>query len=75
MNNITKYTLLVIALIAILGIAGRCDYNEDVIYNMPDSVYQVMRERLDNPSDSELVDEYMKDKKFWDSLAFDCEFK
>lgn len=75
MNKITKHILWILAVIILLGIAGRCDYNEDVIYNMPDRVYQVMQKRLDAPSDSQLVDEYMKNKKYWDSLAFDCEFK
>ena len=56
MNKLTKYTLLVVALLLLLGIAGRCDYNESVIYNMPDNVYQVMKVKLDNPSDSRLVD-------------------
>lgn len=32
MNKLTKYTLLVVALLLLLGIAGRCDYNESVIY-------------------------------------------
>ena len=31
MNKLTKYTLLVVALLLLLGIAGRCDYNESVI--------------------------------------------
>lgn len=41
MNKLTKNTLLVVALLLLLGIAGRCDYNESVIYNMPDNVYRI----------------------------------
>lgn len=69
MNKLTKYTLLVVALLLLLGIAGRCDYNESVIYNMPDNVYQVMKVKLDNPSDSRLVDEYVNNRNHWDSIA------
>lgn len=69
MNKITKHTLLVIALLILLGIAGRCDYNEQVIYNMPDEVYKVMKLELGNTSESRLVDEYMSNKEYWDSKA------
>lgn len=75
MNKVTKYILLFVVLAVVLGVAGRHDYNEEVIYNMPDSVYRVMQDRMGHPSDSRLVDEYMKDRKYWDSLAFDCEYK
>ena len=69
MNKITKHTLLVIALLILLGIAGRCDYNEQVIYNMPDEVYKAMKLELGNTSESKLVDEYMSNKEYWDSKA------
>lgn len=75
MNKITKHILLIIAAIVILGFAGRCDYNETVIYNMPDNVYQALKEKLGNPSDSQLVNEYLKNRKYWDSLAFDRKYK
>lgn len=75
MNRVTKYTLLFVVIVVVLGVAGRHDYNEAVIYNMPDSVYEVMQEKMGHPSDSRLVDEYTKDKKYWDSVAFDCEYK
>lgn len=75
MNKLTKYTLLVVALLLLLGIAGRCDYNESVIYNMPDNVYQVLKTELGNPSDSRLVDEYMSNKEYWDSKVSGYGFK
>lgn len=75
MNKLTKYTLLVVALLLLLGIAGRCDYNESVIYNMPDNVYQVLKTELGDPSDSRLVDEYMSNRNHWDSLAIDYQLK
>lgn len=75
MNKISKYTLLVLVGIILLGLAGRCEFNEEVIYNMPNDTYQVMRRELDNPSDNELVDEYLNNPQYWDSLAFDCIIK
>lgn len=69
MNKITKHTLLVIALLILFGIAGRCDYNEQVIYNMPDEVYKAMKLELGNTSESRLVDEYMSNKEYWDGKA------
>lgn len=75
MNKVTKYTLMVVGMAVVLGVAGRHDYNEAVIYDMPDNVYEVMQDKMGHPSDSRLVDEYMRDRKYWDSLAFDCEYK
>lgn len=75
MNKLTKHTLLVVALLLLLGIAGRCDYNESVIYNMPDNVYQTLKMELDNPSESCLVDEYISNKEYWDKKAFEYEFE
>lgn len=75
MDKIVKTVLGVIAIVLLLGIAGRCDYNEQVIYNMPDDTYQLMKSQLNNPSDNELVDEYIKDPDYWNSLVFDCIYK
>ncbi len=75
MKKLCLHIVGILAVILLLGIAGRCDYNETVIYNMPDEAYRALKEKLNNPSDSELVDEYMKDPDYWDSLAFDCVYK
>lgn len=74
MNKITKHILWILAVIILLGIAGRCDYNENVIYNMPDNVYQAMKMELDNPSDSRLVDEYISNRTYWDSVAINNQY-
>lgn len=75
MNRLTKNAIGFIAAFLLLGIAGRCDYNEQVIYSMPDDTYQLMKVELNNPSDTQLVDEYMNDPDYWDSLAFDCVYR
>lgn len=59
----------VIAVIILLGIAGRMDYNEEVVYHMSNGTYELLKERLGDVSTSELVDAYMSDKEYWDSLG------
>lgn len=71
MSNLNKYTkiaLWVIAAIILLGVAGRCDRNEQVIYNMPDNVYRVMKTELGNPSDDRIADEYLKRTRLSDTV-------
>ena len=46
MNNLNKYTkiaLRVIVVIILLGVPGRCDRNEQVVYNMPDEMYRTIK--------------------------------
>lgn len=71
MSNLNKYTkiaLWVIAVIILLGVAGRCDRNEQVIYNMPDNVYRAMKTELGNSSDDRIADEYLNNRSHWESL-------
>lgn len=70
MKKNIRYVLLVLLAAALLGIAGRMDYNEAVIYNMPDKVYKTMKSELGNLSDSEIVDRYVEDKEHWDTVVF-----
>lgn len=46
MDNLNKYTknaLWAVAAFILLGVAGRCDRDEQVIYNMPDIVYHSIK--------------------------------
>lgn len=62
-------------LVALLGViiaicvAGRFDYNDEILYHMSEGTYQVLREKLGDVSSSELVDVYMSDCEYWDSLG------
>lgn len=58
-----------VAVIVAICFVGRLDYNEEIIYNMSDGTYQVLREKLGDVSSSELVDVYMENPKYWDSLG------
>lgn len=71
MNNLNKYTkiaLWVIAVIILLGVAGRCDRNEQVVYNMPDDVYRTIKAELGDPSDDRIAEEYLKRVRLSDSV-------
>lgn len=59
----------ILAIIILLGIVGRMDYNEEVLYHMSNGTYELLKERLGDVSTSELVDAYMSDKEYWDSLG------
>lgn len=61
-----------VALVAVIVAAcfvGRFDYNDEVLYQMSEGTYEVLREKLGDVSSSELVDVYMSDCEYWDSLS------
>ena len=58
-----------LAVIIAICFVGRYDYNDEVIYHMSNETYDVLRERLGDVSTSELVDVYMSDCEYWDSLG------
>lgn len=55
--------------IVAICVVGRSDYNQEIIYNMSNGTYEVLREKLGNVSSTELVDVYMSDCEYWDSLG------
>ena len=59
MNKITKQILWIIAAVILLGVAGKCDHDEQVI---------------GNPSDGQLVDEYIRNRAHWDSIGNSFEY-
>ena len=65
----------VLHLVALLGViiaicvVGRFDYNDEVLYHMSDGTYEVLREKLGDVSSTVLVETYMKDQAYWDSLG------
>lgn len=72
MNNLNKYTkiaLWVIVVIILLGVAGRCDRNEQVIYNMPDDMYRTIKAELGDPSDDRIAEEYLNNRDYWTVLT------
>ena len=64
-----KYLLVLVAVIVAICFVGRFNYNDEVLYHMSEGTYEVLREKLGNVSSSELVDVYMSDCEYWDSLG------
>lgn len=58
-----------VAVIVAACFAGRFDYNDEVLYNMSEGTYEVLREQLGDVSATKLVDVYMSDCEYWDSLG------
>lgn len=57
------------AVIVAICFVGRFDYNDEILYHMSEGTYEVLREKLGNVSSTELVDVYMSDCEYWDSLG------
>ena len=57
------------AVIVAICVVGHFDYNDEILYHMNEGTYEVLREKLGNVSSSELVDVYMSDCEYWDSLG------
>lgn len=64
-----KHLLVLAAVIIAVCLVGRSDYNEEIIYHMSNGTYEALREKLGDVSTSELVDVYMSDCEYWDSLG------
>ena len=63
------HLVALVGVIVAICLAGRYDYNDEVMYHMSDGTYQALREKLGNVSSTELVDVYMSDCEYWDSLG------
>ena len=73
MNATTKNLLTVLlAIIVIAGCVygGRVEYNDDVLSGMSDEKYKYIHDRIGGGSRSDVVDEYMSNKDFYDSIAY-----
>lgn len=73
LNKISKalcVTLAVIGIFALLGIAGRQDYNQEVLYTMPQEAYeQIVLDLGDDATDNDIVSTYMNNKAYYDKLS------
>lgn len=56
-----------IAFIFLLGIAGRCDYNDAVISSMSCEAYNEIVDKV-GTDQCDIVDEYMSHRDYYDSL-------
>ena len=59
----------ILFIIIVLLFAGNADYNQTVIYNMPDKVYkQVLTDLGGFASENEIVKTYMSNQSRYDSI-------
>ena len=59
----------ILFIIIVLLLAGNADYNQTVIYNMPDKTYKQVLSNLGGcASENEIVKEYMLNQSLYDSL-------
>lgn len=67
MSNKVKSILAVLFVIILLGIAGRMDYTEEVIYHMPQEAYNEIKDTLgEGARDYEIAKYYNKVYKSWE---------
>ena len=64
-----KHLFALVAVIIAICFVGRYDYNEEVIHHMSNGTYDALKECLGDVSSTELVDVYMSDCEYWDSLG------
>lgn len=64
-----KHLFALVAVIIAICFVGRYDYNEEVIHHMSNGTYDALKEHLGDVSSSELVEVYMSDCEYWDSLG------
>ena len=65
---VTNLAALALVIVLICW-AGKMDYNEEVIYNMNSGTYEELREKLGDVPESVLVEAYMSDREYWDSVG------
>lgn len=63
------HLVVLVAVIVAACFVGRFDYNDEVLYQMSEGTYEVLREQLGDVSTTKLVDVYMSDCEYWDSLG------
>lgn len=73
MKKISKYILkaiLIIATVAGCVYGGRIEYNDCVESSISAEKYQYIQKRIGCTSRSEIIDEYMKNKVYYDSIQY-----
>lgn len=70
MNKATKTGLLMAGFFVLLGIAGRFDYEEEVISHMGEAAYRAVVDKVgERASDRTIIREYKAHKEYYDSLT------
>ena len=73
MNKTSKYiiqAILIAIVIAGCVYGGRAEYTDDVLSGMSLEKYQYIHDRIAPASQYDVAQEYMKNKKFYDSKIY-----
>lgn len=74
MNDLSRKLIIAVlgmlAFVFILGIAGKMEYTEEVIYNMPDKAYEEITSKMQGASDYEIAREYLSNQEYYDTLKW-----
>lgn len=63
------HLVTLLGVVVMTCVVGHDDYVDEVLYNMSDGTYEILREKLGDVSSSVLVETYMEDQAYWDSLG------
>lgn len=70
-KQIIVFIVGIVGFFFLLGIIGKSDFNEEVIYNMNETAYNVIVDSLgDGCSDTQIVKTYLGNKEYYDSLSW-----
>lgn len=69
-KQVIVFALGFIGFIASFGIVGRYDYAEQVVYDMPQEIYDAIVQKIGSKSQVAIVDEYTSNKAYWDSRSY-----
>lgn len=70
-KQIIVFIVGVVGFFFLLGIIGKSDFNEEIIYNMNETAYNVIVDSLgDGCSDTQIVKTYLGNKEYYDSLSW-----
>lgn len=68
-KQIIVFIVGIVGFFFLLGIIGKSDFNEEVIYNMNETAYNVIVDSLgEGCSDTQIVKTYLSNKDYYDSL-------
>ena len=68
-SQLLKVIFGLVAFIALIGLAGSLEHNEEIVYNMSQEAYDAVVEKLgDNATQKEIAREYTDNKTYYDTL-------
>lgn len=64
-----KAVVAFFVMMLVIGLAGRCDFEEEVLCTMPDATYRYMKATILNADDYEIAKLYKGREAYWDEQA------